>query len=165
MRDKEQKFIKEVTPVVLKLAKRWFPPDKKTPDGKYHYACTYCDQNCSQHDKHDDDCLYQLAKNTKEEWDKIEVSDKWNKSPVTGKKRLKKDTRLMKDWARKRAFFKEFLKFPSQFVPLDYNDPENKNVVCTCFIFSKIDWKKRRHAKECPYIPIARALSELYRVS
>lgn len=159
MRAKEKEFLKAVTPIIKKLNKGWFPPDKKTPDGQHYYACTWCDLNCGQHNKHDDDCLYQLAKNTLEKWDEIENSNVWDKD-YKGKKRLPRDISSFKKHAKYRVLFKVFVAFPSYFIALDYKDPKNKRVVCTCSIFEQ----KRKHHQDCPIVAISKALSNLYKV-
>ncbi len=71
-------FLEDMKPIILELARHWFPADKKTPCGGYYYACTYCDMECGRHVRHDDTCLYQMAKNTVEKWEEIDKSDRWD---------------------------------------------------------------------------------------
>ena len=167
MHPKSLAFLKEIEPVVLKLASEWFPPDKRTPDDKYFYACTYCDQNCGQHDTNDSDCLHELAKATKEIWDKIDNEVEKYKLNYAGKPRSIEDILELKENAKYRAFFKHFFKFPTQFVAWDYSTAgkDNNNVVCTCWMFEekpkKLN-KNTKHHNDCPEMKISKAIAKLY---
>lgn len=167
MHPKSLEFLIEVEPVILDLAYGWFPPDKKTPDGLYFYSCTYCDQNFGNNDIHDPDCLHELAKATKEQWDKIDNAvEEYNKN-YAGELRSSEEILEIKKGAKYRAFFKHFFKFPSHLVAWDYltAGKDNKNVVCTCWMFEKDAKKlnsKTKHNKNCPYMRVSKAISKLY---
>lgn len=155
-------FMESMKPIILELADGWFPPDKKTPDGKYHYACTYCDQNCSRHDKHDDTCLYQMAKNTVERWADIDKETKWDYSPIGKKeKRTAEEVESFRSSYRYWAIFDHFVKNASHFVPLDYSDPNNTNIICSCCSIFE-DGMMDKHADDCPYVRVADALHKLF---
>lgn len=146
-------------PIIQDLAAGWFPPDLKTPCGKYHYACTYCDQNCSRHDKHDDTCLYQMAKNTVEEWDRLDKETKWDldwKNKPRDPKEIQDFKEIFKYW----AIFEYFIKNADVFVPMDFSDPRNKQVVCSC---AMIDDGMNKHNRKCPYVRVSKALHKLYK--
>lgn len=149
------RFLKEITPVLKKLDKGWFPPDKKTPDVLHHYACSYCDQNCGQNDKHDDDCFYQVAKNILEEWAKID-KDKKVEVDYKGQPRTKKDILEIKNSHKasvaQKIIFKNLL---SVLIPYDY---ESKGVICLCDM-GKFEMK---HQPDCMHQKIAQIVSNLF---
>lgn len=167
MHPKSLAFLKEIEPVILDLASKWFPPDEKTEDGKYFYSCSYCDQNYGKHDTHDEDCLYELAKATKEQWDKVHKEVEKYKKSYTGELRSSKEILEIKENIKYRAFFKHFFKFPTQLVAWDYAaaGKDNRNVVCGCWMLEdkprKLN-KKTKHHKDCPHMRISQALSRLY---
>lgn len=163
MHPKHLIFLKEVEPVILNLASKWFPPDQRTPDNKYFYSCTHCDQNCGKHDIHDPYCLYELAKATKEEWDKVDSETKKYKKNYVNKPRSKKEMSEIKKNLKYRAFFKYFFKFPMRLVAWDYSTAGKdwQNVVCGCFMLQK-GVKKLKHHLDCPEMKISKAISKLY---
>ena len=76
------------------------------PKGAYYYACTYCDMECGRHERHDEDCLYQMAKNTVEAWDLVEKETKWD----TNYKNEPRDLEEIEDfreWAKYNTVFEK----------------------------------------------------------
>ncbi len=151
-------FTASIKPILEELAAKWFPPDKKTPDGKHYYACSYCDLNESRHDKHDDDCYYQNAKNTLEAWEAIEKDAKWD--TYDGKPRDPKDTQGFKDYWKYNAIFQHFVKKAYWFVPMDYSDPENKQVICRCHMGNR---SMNKHHKSCIEVRVSKLMCRLMR--
>lgn len=155
--NKREAFLRDMSEVLGELNDKWFPPDKKTPDGNHYYACSHCDLNCSMHDKHDDTCLYQMAKNTLEKWKEIENDTKWDLD-WKGKPRDPEEIVSFRKHYKYYAVFSHFIKNVSAFVPLDYTDPGNQNVVCQCSMFNA---KFDRHAKNCIEVRVAKILRNL----
>lgn len=152
MQKRERQLIRGITPLLKKYSKQWFQPVK----GK---SCTWCDQNLGKNDKHDDYCLYEISKNTLKKWDEIKKSKAWDR-----KNRSNKDVKNFKDHAKLTFLFRMFLD-KRDFIPLDYDDPCNKRVVCTCYwYFSNRPevFKNKRHHKDCPINKVAGLLSKLY---
>jgi hypothetical protein len=174
-KNKRTKFVEAITPVIHALNEEWHPPDTKIihTDGKeYYLACRHCDLNCSRHDKHDDDCIVQLGKNLKEYWDEVDATDNFNLgyNGETGKwdrQRTPEEIKEMKDWKKYMSFFEKFLKQTSydMMVPVDYQDPNNNNIICSCWMYwhRDEDADRRQHWPKCPTFLIASALSDLYR--
>lgn len=160
MKKRNKKLIEEITPILKKLNKGWFPPDKKTPDGNHYYSCSYCDMECGGHKNHDPDCYYQCAKNVIDEWQKIKDSTLFDISPISKNKRSKKDINEFKEFFKVQAvvnlLFAPILK---RVVPFDYAD-EDDNVVCQCRSFGDI--RKRFHSKDCVDQQLAKVLSNYY---
>lgn len=152
-------FLQEMKPIIFELASHWFPADKKTPDGKYYYACTYCDMECGGHVRHDPDCLYQMAKNTVEKWEEIDKDDRWDldwKGRPRDPKEIEDFREIFKYW----AIFRNFLINVDQFVPMDFSDPRNESVICSCMAFHKTT-KYEKHSPKCPYLRVSKALHKL----
>lgn len=155
---KRKYFLDGILPILESLNSKWFPPDKKTPDGKYFYSCSYCDQNCGQHDKHDDDCYYQRAKNTIEAFNDLDLSDKWNLNH-DGTPRKQNEIDYFKNYMKYRAVFKHFIQDVSDFVPLDYSDPANKSIICQCHHFGR---SKNDHDPSCVNLQVSKILRNLF---
>jgi hypothetical protein len=159
------KFMKAVYPLIVRLAGEWFPPDKKTPDGKYYYACGYCDMGCGGHEKHDDDCWSDMARRVLAEFERIEADTKYDTSWVTGETRTLEESREMRDWNKARVVLRTMYGNLMHVVPMDYNAPENRNVVCTCNLFHHKREEPRRHAEDCLHQVLAEAIIGLLTVS
>jgi hypothetical protein len=161
MNRRYKRFLRQTLPTIKLLASNWFPADKTNNQGQY-YACTYCDQNCSQHDRHDDDCLYEMAKITTEELTKLENTIQ-NKTDWKGRPYSKEDLEQILLREKVEAVLKIMYLNPSKFIPLDYSDPANEGVVCTCFIFQQ-NGEEREHNEYCVYQAFARAYSNLFKI-
>lgn len=155
-------FITKIKVVLEQLNSEWFEPNKKTPDGLHYYACTYCDMECGGHNNHDHDCLAQMAKNTLEAWNRIDIDNQYDLD-YKKKLRLMKDILSLKEWAKYNAIFEHFIIDVQDFVPLDYSEPANEGVICTCCIFDGTG-DEDQHDPKCPYVQVSQALSELFKV-
>jgi hypothetical protein len=154
-------FLELVTPVIEKLNNDWFPADEKSPEGSF-YACTFCDQNCSKHDKHDDTCLYELGKQVTIQFKKIEADQSYLKD-FRGNNRSEKDLLEIRKHKKVNAVLNTlYKKSLTYLIPLDYSDKSNHNIVCHCYLF--LEWKTKAHTSDCPNQILAHALSELFKL-
>jgi hypothetical protein len=153
-------FLSEMEPILVDLAGRWFPPDKKSPSGLY-YSCTYCDMKDYGHEEHEDSCLYQRAKVTLEKWADIDKDDKWDldwKNNPRDPKEIEDFRKLYKYY----AIFDHFITNAAHFVPMDFSDPRNEGVICSCVM---VDEGMEKHSPTCPYLRTSKALLGLYQVT
>lgn len=156
MDKREVKLLKEITPIIKKLNKDWFPSDKQSPEGLF-YACWYCDQNCGRHDAHDKDCFYQVAKNTIDAWTQIDNDKEIEISILTKKRRSNKDIKSLRDFKKVMSVLDLF--FPNilrRITPFEY---KNDSVICEC---SGIDVERKSHRKECVRQSLAKIISDYY---
>lgn len=156
MDKREIKLLKEITPIIKKLNKDWFPSDKKTPEGLF-YACWYCDQNCGQHNSHDKDCFYQVAKETMDAWIEIDNNKEIEISILTKKKRSNKDIKELRDFKKVMAILELF--FPNilrRITPFKY---KKDSVICECRSF---DLEIKSHSKDCIRQNLAKIISDFY---
>ena len=162
-KNKEEAFMQKVTPIVLQYASYWFQGTDEVNENGAYRGCAFCDMHCGNID-HDDDCVALMSKKCKEEWEAIDASTKWDlgwnkKFTAMDTPRSLQDIQFFKHWNKYRAFFKIFMNGTDMFVPLDYTDPSNGNVIC-----GNCDWDLlKSHGEDCPIVGIAHALSELYK--
>jgi hypothetical protein len=157
---KEQKFLEAISPVLNKLADEWFEPSLKSPEGQF-YACTYCDMECGGTERHDKDCLSDLAKKVLEKMQGIDESVAFTSS-IKGEPRLPEAIFELRSSAKMRVILKEFISVKlMSFIPLDYTDKDNKNVGCFCNFFESRK-NQGSHQKDCVIVNISQALADLY---
>lgn len=157
--NREEKFLNEITPIILKLDEDWFPPDQKTPDGQHYYACSWCDMGCGGHVSHDPDCYYERARMLVREWRKIEIDPKNRVNPLGPLS--PEDTQHVFNFKKVQATLDVFLKpLLNRLVPFDY-DPSNKGVVCTCSTFEESTMDK--HSPNCVEQKIAKIVSDFFK--
>ena len=144
-------------PVLTELNSKWFSPKVRKKQ-----SCLYCDLLRNNGTAHDEDCLYERARQTLKAIHQIEHSSEWDIGPF-GNYRTRKEIRYFKDYYIIKSilniFFKNYL---SSTIPLDYTDKENRGVICTC---SALSGNFTRHHRSCVKIKIARCLSQLFHPS
>ena len=156
---RQKKFLREVLPILQTLDSQWFPPDK-TNDAGQNYACLYCDMNCSRHDKHDDDCLYQMAKDTLKKLEEIDQAIPLLRD-FRGNLYSKEDVDGIITKRKVEAILAMVYKDPPRFIPLDLDDPSNRGIVCFCGLFSE---ETTRHGDDCMIEKLAKVYSNLFKV-
>jgi hypothetical protein len=160
MTSRETKFLAAVLPLLIRLDGDWFPPDKKTDDGGY-FACTYCDMGCGGHKSHDPDCLAQLAKDTLAAFIRIEHDNKFEKD-IMNLPRPENDVFALRESSKVRYLVTSFYGIIlNRLIPLDYRDPDNENVGCSCNLFSP-ELRLKNHEHDCVMVGLANAISELF---
>lgn len=159
MSTRKLKFINDSLKILNQLNSEWFPSSSKSPEG-YNYACLYCDQGCSRHESHDDDCFLQLAKETLIKIKAIEDSDLFN----LNFKGIERDTNEITLIKQNEIFYcilnSFFIPKMNELVPLDLLDIANKGVCCTCHMYAQED---RKHDPDCIHQKLALILSELFK--
>lgn len=156
---RERRFIRELMPILIELRSHWFPADKIFDDGNMR-ACTYCSLNCSRHDKHDDDCLYEQTKRTLESFENLEQTVPFMKN-FKGENYSQEDiTNIL---LRKKVDKALELMFPvaSRIIPLDLDDPANRGICCECSMAADT---MDEHHPLCPRQKLARVYSNLFKV-
>jgi hypothetical protein len=159
-RIKDKKFYDALVPIIDKCCEWWFPVSPTSG------MCGFCSNNCSQDDKHDDDCLLQLAKNVKDGWDEIDENPKWKfdyceiKQDWT-KPRSRSSTEMFREAAKRRKFFEVFGSQIRMLSPLDFADPGNAITVCYC-VLATDDWNSKQHQPDCVKVAFGKALSDWF---
>lgn len=157
-------FVQESLKILEKLEKDWFQPGLKSPEG-YFYGCGYCDMECGNHKNHDKDCLPQMAKNLLEKVMVINLDPSYNYD-YKNQPRNEKDAQELRAFFIKDLLLKEFFApILSHLVPLDYSDPVNKSIICSCYHLNvfKTKQKRTKHHSHCVYIQLAQIFSNLYK--
>jgi hypothetical protein len=161
---REQRFFDAVLPALKALAAKWFDPTKRSPDGLF-YACGYCDTLATDETglpRHDSDCLPQLAHDTLEAIAEKEAGV-WN-AHYDGTARPPEELAHIRAnlgalMVLRRVVGSKLVTL----IPLDYNEPENRNVVCYCYGFGDRMPDALGHRTDCPLLIISDAVSELYK--
>ena len=151
---KNKKFLSLITPTLTTLSLEWFNPQQNPGS-----ACLHCSLNCGRSDKHDDDCLYQVGKDLITKFNEIEASSEYD---LSFKKELRplQEISMIKDTYKMSAVINRLKTDLRHYIPLDYTDPSNEGIACSCCLYSPLD---KAHAPECPHPQISLALSELFK--
>lgn len=158
LQKREKKFLEDLYPILSKLKDKWFSADTKSPEG-YYYVCPYCDCQYS-HERHDSDCLMDLAKAVIEELERLDAlppGKRWNGNIYSDE-----------EWVsitenNKFRFVLDKLIKPSfkSFIPVDFEDSTNHSICCIC---NMLEDDMSKHKEDCPYVNIAKVLSTLFSI-
>jgi hypothetical protein len=162
MQKREHTFVEESINVLQELEQKWFPPGLKSREG-YYYGCGYCDMECGGHTNHDKDCLPQMAKDTLL---KISVinADKTYELDFQGKPRTKAESDDLRKYFIRRLILEEFFQpIMGILIPLDYQDPDNKSIICLCHMEKTFKVNRKAHSNHCVYQKLAQIISNLYK--
>lgn len=163
MQIREHKFVDESLLVLHQLDRQWFPPGLKSPEG-YHYGCGYCDMECGGHTSHDKDCLLQMAKNTLLKIGVINADPSYE-TDYKGQPCTKADADDLRKYFIRRLILEEFFTpIMNSLIPLDYNDPDNKSIVCLCHMEKAFKANRKTHSRHCVYQKMAQIVSNLYKL-
>lgn len=163
MQSRDLEFVQNMLKSLKKLETEWFPPGLKSPEG-YFYGCGYCDMECGGNEAHDLDCLPQMAKNVLLAIKIIEMDQSYD-TDHKGNPRLPEEAFSMRAFFMKQLILKDFFApILSHLIPLDYKDPANRSVICSCYMKDQFKTKQRRlkHHRHCIYQELAHHLSQLY---
>lgn len=165
MQKRKTQFVEDSIKALKQLEREWFPPGNKSPEG-YYYGCGYCDMECGGHERHDKDCLPQMAKNTLAEIMIIQIDPSYE---YDWKNNLRKpeETQEVRYYQICDILVEKFYKpILNHLIPLDYEDPANKSIVCICYHQYQFKTKSRRakHHEHCIYQTLASIWSNFFKV-
>lgn len=162
MQNRNMVFVDASLPIIERLARKWFPPGIKNEEDIY-FGCGFCDMKCS-HEEHDDDCIVELAYRCLQEIETIQKDSRYLKDHQ-GNPRPEQEVKEMRYyWIFKALMGQFYNKMLNELIPLDYQDPHNKSIVCLCYRTGYGGRIKNAHYNQCLYQQLAKNLSELYRV-
>lgn len=121
---------------------------------------TYCDdcESTGKGAEHQSDCWYKRAQDAMTAIKELESLKKMDFHKGITNKNRKELLAYKKFLIISKIFIKDF----GNFMPLDYNDPSNQSVVCSCHYLHK-NSKVRKHHKNCEIVKISKAVQNLYK--
>lgn len=161
MTQRNQRFLKEILPILESLERQWFPVGIKNEDD-IEYGCAYCDGSSSYGGEHEYSCLLERAKNALKEINKISSSTGYDKD-LKGQDRFPEAIREIKNRFQVEFLLQNFFNpFLDQIVPLDFNDPINKNMGCICSHLAGYGRIRNEHSPSCPFQKLAMVYSNYW---
>lgn len=161
MQKRNMDFVSKSLPIIEQLTRQWFPPGLKSEEG-YSYGCMYCDMQCDG-SGHDRDCILDLAKQVFEKIQEIQSDPRYLKDQQGNNRPLEDVQEMRYYWIKNHLLGEFYTPLMQDLIPLDYQDPSNKSIVCLCMHSGYGGRIKQQHSPSCVYQRLANILSDLYK--